>query len=110
MPVRDLKKSAAAMPPKTAPAIADEPSTPLASRYGVPEPDEGLVSAASILRLASSRVSSSVFWPVWPWSPTLPMYAAYATPMNPRLPMPITANNPPKSTALSMAGLAGAAI
>ena len=44
LPDLPLMKKAPAIPPKTAPAIT-APTTPLASRYGVPEPDDGFASA-----------------------------------------------------------------
>jgi hypothetical protein len=39
-------KKAPAIPPNTAPAITAAPTTPPASRYGVPEPEDGFASAA----------------------------------------------------------------
>lgn len=49
LPDLPLKKNAAAIPPKIAAEITAAPPTPLASRYGVPDPDEGLASAAATL-------------------------------------------------------------
>ena len=40
-----LMKKAPAIPPKIAAAMADAPSTPLASMYGVPDPAPGLSAA-----------------------------------------------------------------
>jgi len=51
LPDLPLMKKAPAIPPNTAPAIIEAPTTPPASRYGVPEPEDGFASADSILRL-----------------------------------------------------------
>jgi hypothetical protein len=42
-------KKAAAIPPKIAAEITDAPTTPLASRYGVPDPVDGLAFADATL-------------------------------------------------------------
>jgi len=78
LPTLAFMKKAIAMPPKTAPAIADAPSIPSAAKYGVPEPVDGFYAAASTLAFASFSVSSSVLAPVSPPSPTLPIYWANA--------------------------------
>ena len=74
LPLFAFVKKAIAMPPKTAPAIADAPNTPSAAKYGVPEPVDGFAAALSTFAFASFSVSSSVLAPVSPPSPTLPIY------------------------------------
>ena len=86
LPDLPLMKKAPAIPPNTAPAMTDAPTTPFASRYGVPDPAPGF-SAADTTRAAwTLRASSKVACPVSPASPTLPRYCADATdaaPMEP---------------------------
>ena len=51
-------KKAPAIPPKIAAAIADAPSTPPASMYGVPEPAPGLSAAYSTFPTRAFRLES----------------------------------------------------